>query len=186
MNLIAATQIRILRRTRGMLCCLITFPVILGVIAFSVGVPAQSRRGAQVQSGQVCFDPTASCRSVASFEPYDLPFRVTKSSVIWESEPFYAIILKSIRAAEGDCEQFISEDERRATQTLFPRRKVFTSRCAEPGRLYYTSTYDKSRFMAVYGGATKAQAARMLEMVKATGKFPGANIRRMRAGFNST
>jgi hypothetical protein len=40
--------------------------------------------------------------------------------------------------------------------------------------------------MAVYAGATLADANRMLAMVQATGKFPAANIRRMRAGFNGT
>jgi hypothetical protein len=40
--------------------------------------------------------------------------------------------------------------------------------------------------MAVYAGATQADANRMLATVKATGKFPGANIRRMRAMINGT
>ena len=38
--------------------------------------------------------------------------------------------------------------------------------------------------MAVYAGKAPAEANRMLAAVKATGKFPGANIRRMRTGFN--
>ena len=41
--------------------------------------------------------------------------------------------------------------------------------------------------MAVYAGTTLAQAKRFLNAVKATtGKFPGANIRPMRTGFNGT
>jgi hypothetical protein len=40
--------------------------------------------------------------------------------------------------------------------------------------------------MAVYAGRTRAQANAMLEKVKATGKYPGANLRQMRAGFNGT
>ncbi len=40
--------------------------------------------------------------------------------------------------------------------------------------------------MAVYAGATLADANRTLRAVKATGKFPGANIRRMRAIMNGT
>jgi hypothetical protein len=40
--------------------------------------------------------------------------------------------------------------------------------------------------MAVYAGITQAEANRMLAKVKATGKFPGANIRRMRAVMNGT
>jgi hypothetical protein len=40
--------------------------------------------------------------------------------------------------------------------------------------------------MAVYAGATPSEAKRILATIKATGKFPGANIRRMRTGFNGT
>jgi hypothetical protein len=40
--------------------------------------------------------------------------------------------------------------------------------------------------MAVYAGMTMADANAMLAKVKATGKFPGANIRRMRALINGT
>jgi hypothetical protein len=40
--------------------------------------------------------------------------------------------------------------------------------------------------MAVYAGRTQAEAAQMLSSVKATGKFAGASIRRMSAGFNGT
>jgi hypothetical protein len=40
--------------------------------------------------------------------------------------------------------------------------------------------------MAVYAGSTLAEAKRVLAAVKATGKFPGANLRRIRTGFNGT
>jgi hypothetical protein len=40
--------------------------------------------------------------------------------------------------------------------------------------------------MAVYAGMSLAEANRLLASVKATGKFPGANIRRMRAMINGT
>ncbi len=146
---------------------------------------AQSR-GSNQAGAQVCGDPTQPCRSIATFEPYDINFRIIKQSVIWESEPFYAIILKSMRVAEGECDKFISEDDRLAAQALFPKRKVFSSRCAEPASLYYINIGDTARFMAVYAGRTKAEADRVLGEVKATGKFPGANIRRLRAGFNGT
>jgi hypothetical protein len=97
-------------------------------------------------------------------------------------------MLKSMKVADefGECERFISEEDRLEAQSLFPRNKVFTSRCTEPGDLYYTDTDPKQRFMAVYAGRTRAEAERTLERVKATGKYPGANLRRMRAGFNGT
>lgn len=138
------------------------------------------------QAGKICFDPTVPCRTSVAFEPYDLPFRVPENAGIFETEDFYAIILQSVRHAEGDCEQFVSEAERLKAQSLFPKAKVFSSRCPNPAGLFYTNVAQNTEFMAVYAGATKAQAERMLATVKATGKYPGANIRRMRAGFNGT
>ncbi|HAF14727.1 MAG TPA: hypothetical protein DCK99_13735, partial [Blastocatellia bacterium] len=64
--------------------------------------------------------------------------------------------------------------------------KVFSSRCADPENLFYTNVSEKHRIMAVYAGTTPAEAKRVLDAVKATGKFPGANLRRMRTGFNGT
>lgn len=155
-------------------------------IGFSNSSPLSSTGGRTLQEGKICFDPSVPCRTSITFESYDLPFRVPKDAVITETEEFYAIILQSVRHAEGDCERFVSEDERRSAQELFPHLKVFTSRCTNPGGLFYTNVAENTEFMAVYGGATKAQAGRMLATVKATGKYPGANIRRMRAGFNGT
>jgi hypothetical protein len=133
---------------------------------------------------QVCPDPSVPCRTSVTFESYDLPFQVPKNAVIWETKDFYAIILSSV--ASGDCERFVSEGARLEAQALFPRAKVFASRPCNPGGLFYTNVAPDQQFMAVYAGATKAQAEQMLAKVKATGKFPGANLRRMRAGFNGT
>jgi endonuclease V-like protein UPF0215 family len=69
---------------------------------------------------------------------------------------------------------------------LFPDRKVFSSRCVDVENLFYTNVNPKSRMMAVYAGLTLAEAKRVLADVRATGKFPGANIRQMRTGFNGT
>jgi hypothetical protein len=134
----------------------------------------------------VCGNPKASCPSTATFEPHDLPFRVPQNAVIWETELFYAVILKSMKGSDDNCEIFIPESERTAAQNLFPDKKVFTSRCVEPGTLYYTNTRPNTRLMAVYAGSTLAEANRTLAAVKATGKFSDATIRRMRAGFNGT
>jgi len=87
---------------------------------------------------------------------------------------------------DGDCETFVSEAERLQTQTLFPDRKVFTSRCTDPGNLFYSPISDAHRIMAVYAGITAAEANRTLQTVKASGKFPDAYLRRMRTGFNGT
>jgi len=149
---------------------------------------AQRARRPPPKKGTVCGDPTLPCKTDnVMFEPYNLPFRIPARAVIWESESFYAVILQSVRAAEDDCEKFVPEDVRQAAQTLFPHNKVFTDRaCGEPGQTYYTGTQPGARFMAVYGGRTRAEANALLARVKATGKFAGANLRRMSIGFNGT
>src|SRR4029079_5150357 len=77
-----------------------------------------------LQQAKVCSDPGVPCRTSIKFEAYDLPFQVPKNAVIWETEKFYAIILKSV-ATEGDCDRFVSEDDRLKAQALFPNAKVF-------------------------------------------------------------
>lgn len=167
------------------ICCAVIG--LFAILTLGVTAESQTRRGKQSQRGTVCYDPNQPCRTTHNFEQYDLPFRIPANSVIWESEPFYAIILASVRFKDQDCEtRYISEARRLKAQELFPDRKVFTSRCGEPGTVFYSNTAPNTNFMAVYGGRTQAEAARMLSTVKATGQFPGANIRRMFIGFNGT
>ena len=47
----------------------------------------------------------------------------------------------------------------------------------------YTNVDPKSGFLAVHAGADRAAGEAMLARVKATGRFPGANVRRMQATF---
>ena len=157
----------------------------LSAVALSSGGAAAQRRS---RLGVVCGDPTVRCRTSVEFQPYQLPFVVPADGAIWETEQFYAVILKSVRdpSEGGDCNVFIPEPEREAAQGLFPRRKVFASRCFETGDLYYTGVAENTQFMAVYAGRTRAEAQATLAKVKATGQFPGANLRRLRTGFNGT
>ena len=161
-------------------------PVLVAGLLFALFVPvSEAQRG----KATVCGDPTVSCRTGdVVFQPHDLQFRLPPRAVIWETEMFYAVILKSMRVANEyeECERFIPEAERLEAQSLFPHNKVFANRCPEPGELYYTNTEPKARFIAVYAGRTRAEADRFLATVKASGKYAGANLRRMRAGFNGT
>ncbi|MGB7924394.1 MAG: hypothetical protein WCF57_14215 [Pyrinomonadaceae bacterium] len=142
---------------------------------------------AQTQKGAtVCGNPKVSCGGGMTFEPYDLPFNLPERAVIFDTEPFYAIMLKSVRANKDDCNSFVSEQERLRAQSLFPENKVFASRCYSAGSVYYAPVAENQHFMAVYAGKTRAEAGKMLAAVKATGKYPGANIRRLRAGINGT
>jgi hypothetical protein len=113
-------------------------------------------------------------------------FRVPQGAVIYDTELFYAIILKSVGSSDTDCDTFVPESERLETQALFPDHKVFSSRCPDGGMLFYSNISSNHRIMALYGGSTLVEAQRLLATVKATGKFPGAYIRRMRIGFNGT
>ena len=151
---------------------------------FAGAISAQKRRPAR--HGSICGDPTAPCKTIGTFQPNGLPFRIPENAVIYDTDLFYAIMLKSVSVPEDNCDTFVPESDRLAAQALFPDHKIFSSRCAEPGGLSYTNTSPKARFMAVYAGITLADANRMLAAVKATGKFPGANLRRMRAAFNGT
>ena len=162
----------------------------IGLIAVSAPVDAtagQSRGARQrPKRGSIWGNPMVVCKTSATFQLNDLPFRVPANSVIFDTELFYAIILKSVVTREDDCDVFISETERLPAQALFPDRKVFSSRCADPENLFYTNVNPSVRVMAVYAGATLPEANKVLQLVRATGKFPGANVRRMRTGFNGT
>jgi hypothetical protein len=161
--------------------------LIVGLLVFSEAAHAQRRRGRRAQPLKVCGNPNVACRTNNNYEPHDLPILVPnpETVVIWESEPFYAIILKSVNARR-DCNVHVPESERLEAQQFFPNHKVFATRCAEPGTLFYTNTNSNYNFMAVFAGTTRAEANRVLARVKATGRYPTANLRLMRAGFNGT
>ncbi len=169
---------------RGAFLGLISVVTVLGL--FAGAASAQSKRRPQVRHLSVCGSPKVPCKTAGTFHPYDLPFRWPQNTLIYDTELFYAVVLVSVSAPDDSCDVFVPEDQRLAAQTLFPDHKVFTSRCAEPGEVSYSNASSKAHFMAVYAGSTLADAKRMLAVVKATGKFPGANIRRMRATINGT
>ena len=159
-----------------------------------VGGAAAQRRGALAQrrgapprrTPAVCGDPQARCRTTVEFEPHQLPFELSPTAVIFETEKFYMVVLKSARRVTGDCATPIPEDERVEAQKLFPRHKVFASRCYDPGELYYEGIAPETQFMAVFAGRTRAEADAVLRKVRATGRFPGAYLRRTSTGFNGT
>ncbi|MEP7076947.1 MAG: hypothetical protein ABI878_14160 [Acidobacteriota bacterium] len=137
--------------------------------------------------GKICGDPNVRCVGTQDFKAWEMKFALPKNSVIYESEFFYAIILKSVKLKQGgDCVNAIAEDDRTATQALFPKNKVFALKCYEPGDISYTNVADDVSFLAVYAGKTQAEANSFLKTVKTAGKFPGATIRRMRAVINGT
>jgi hypothetical protein len=154
--------------------------------ALNLAVGQSHTRNQRAKRGTICGNPQAVCKTSGDFQPNELPFRLPKNSVIFDTELFYAVILKTVTDNDNNCDVFVPETERLEAQALFPDHKVFSSRCYEPGNLFYTTIDDKHRIMAVYGGTTPAESKRVLAAVKATGKFPGAYLRRMRTGYNGT
>lgn len=150
----------------------------LAAVALSIVLVAPAFAAA---TGKVQVDPTVTCPDT-SFKPHELCFEVPEDGVARAevlSETFYAIILKTAERCT------IAENERLQVQTLFPKRKVFSMRfsCDDDveENITYTNVNDKFGFLAVYGGATMKDAKARLAEVLATGKFAGANIRKMQA-----
>ncbi len=131
--------------------------------------------------GKIQPNPSIPC-SEQSFKPHELCFETPKDEIAraeFLSEPFYAVMLRTSEPCT------INETERLETQRLFPGAKVFSMRfqCDEniEGNISYTNVNDKFGFLAVYAGRTMKEAKAALEAVKGTGKFQGANIRKMQA-----
>ena len=129
----------------------------------------------------VCADPAKPC---AGFKPHDLSFALPRDSVPRaevRSAPFFAVILVS----GAPCR--LTERERAEAQALFPESKVFSARFECDGdvenNVTYTNVDPKAGFLAVHAGSDRAAADAMLARVKGTGRFPGANVRRMEAVF---
>jgi hypothetical protein len=132
-------------------------------------------------AAQVCPDPAKPCGG--GFKAHDLPFpRATDGVPRGEerSAPFYAVILMSAK----ECS--IDESRRLRIQSLFPGRKVFSHRFECDGdvenNVTYTNVDRKRAFVAVHGGATREEAAKVAADAKGKG-FAGANVRRMQVVF---
>ena len=148
-----------------------TLPIFFLCLLFSGGALAQARR--------IHPDPA---RPRPGFKPHQLSFETPQDGVArdeFRSAPFFAVILKTTEPCS------VKEKERAEIQALFPQHKVFaplTSCDDDPEDLiFYTNVNPKVGFIAVYAGETQEQAQQFLAAVKQTGKFPGANLRRMQA-----
>jgi hypothetical protein len=132
--------------------------------------------------GKVHPDPSAPQKACRDFKPHELCFERPRDGLAraeYLSEPFYAVILKTTERCN------VTEEERLQAQALFPRSKVFSMRfqCDDniEENISYTNVDSKFGFLAVHAGATVEEARKRLAEVNATGRFPGANIRKMQA-----
>lgn len=147
-------------------------------------------------NGKICPQPDKPCVTQAyQFQPHELSFQLPQN-LEWQSghysANFYAIILRSVKISQFSdlekdvqCIGFISETERLAVQTLFPQRKVFTSRNGCLPMVFYTQANDNYNFIAVYAGENKTEAAALLQTVKQAG-FVDANVRKMQVIVDSS
>jgi hypothetical protein len=129
--------------------------------------------------GKIQPDPAKSCGNSA-FKPHELCFETPQDEVARAellSETFYAIILKTAARCS------IPEADRADVQKAFPHLKVFSTRfqCDDDveENISYTNVNEAYGFVAVYAGRTMKEAKARLQEVKATARFPGANIRKM-------
>ncbi len=90
------------------------FSVLAICLVLLFDVSAQ-RKTAKAKFGKICGNPQIKCRTRSvTFQAHEIPFEIPRGNqVIVESEPFYAIILKSVKL-KGDinCENAVSERER--------------------------------------------------------------------------
>lgn len=153
------------------------------VFSFSAHADIQTK-------GEVCPDPVKSCPATAyEFQANELPYHLP-AQLTWQtahySAPFYAVILRSVKAVEmqnaesGDeiCKGFVEESERLTIQAKFPDHKVFTSRNGCAPMVTYSGVNSNYNFIAVYAGKTKAEASAIVERAKQAG-FKDASLRKM-------
>jgi len=152
-------------------------PIRVLTIAASALLLATARGDGAQRPGAVCPDPARPC---PGFRPHDLSFVLPRDAAARaddRSEPFFAVILRSGPRCS------IAEEQRRAAQLLFPRNKVFSQRFECDGdvenNITYTSVSASAAFLALHAGSTRAAADAALARVRATRRFPGANLRRM-------
>jgi hypothetical protein len=148
------------------------------VIALALSLVGIASADAQ---GKIEPNPVSPC-SDANFKRHELCFKTPSDGVAraeFLSETFYAVILKTAERCT------ITEEERLQAQTRFPQNKVFSMRfsCDDDieENISYTNVNERFGFLAVYAGLTLKEAKARLAEVKATGRFPGANIRKMQA-----
>ncbi len=151
----------------------------------------------EAQTGlAVCSNPRSPCQHKdKQFAPYELSFRLPariRQNYDYKSVAFYAVVLKTYKDFEagGDgCDggEFSTaiEAERVQAQKLFPNQKAFAAyQCPDMGAVLYKSGGKdlNDTFLAIYGGATQAEAD--LVLAKARARYPGATVKRMQAIYN--
>jgi len=135
-------------------------------------------------NGIICHQPTTKCTSAYAFAAHQLGFAI-KEKLEWgksyRSEEFYAVVLKSVKAAGDTRCAFVTEQERLEEQKMWPTRKVFASHLNCPEELVLYENADQNfNFLAVYAGKTLKEAQRLLNQIKVNPRYSQAYLKRMR------
>lgn len=157
---------------------------------------AKGNEAAQTEANFVCPAPNEPCQHAQKwFDDGELSFRLPEKIVLYknyESEPFYAVILKTFPAP---CSEFGAnpqiETARARLQQNFPARKVFTENgCGRLSAVEYDfagknnlkrgAASDLS-FIAVFAGTSEAEAQKFFESVRV--EHPQAELVKMTARF---
>jgi hypothetical protein len=137
----------------------------------------------------LCGDPTVDCKTSFKFPPSDLPLAIPDKPPVlnraYASKWFYVVVLKEIPASDPTGCQVVAESERSLAQKTFPKRKVFTTRHhCDDQREALTGVPLQSNVLAVYAGATEADAKTVLGEVRVTAKYPTAALVRTTLNFS--
>ena len=155
----------------------------VAMTAFAISAVAQTPL-------KVCPNPAAPCQSKhKTFEKYELSFvlpKRIKPNVDYSSQPFFAVILQTLKDADCDQGEYSSEVEklRLQAQKLFPERKAFAQQqCPDMGAVAYAinGQSDATIFIAVYAGQTRPEALQVLAKAKAT--YPTAKVVKLQVSF---
>lgn len=162
------------------------------VLAWLMGLAGQAHAQTALK---VCAHPDRPCTSAEkTFAPYELTFKLPDTlepNKEYKTAPFQAIILKTFLKFEAggeECDggEFSTtiEKQRAEAQKFFPDRKVFAAhQCPDMGAVLYQIKGQPYNvfFIAVYGGATLAEARQVLAQVK--GKFSRPTVKEMQAVY---
>ena len=143
----------------------------------------------------LCPQPGDRCdNSRKTFRPYEMPFRLPRTlaaNALYESAPFYAVILRVEKDTPCDGGEFSKAGEsfRKRAQRQFPGDRVFASYpCPDMGAVYYNrvgpspGAESLPSFVAVYARTTQNAAQSAFRRVRRL--YPNAMLWRLRVGFS--
>jgi hypothetical protein len=143
----------------------------------------------------VCPRPGERCDSPQKrFEAFELPLRLPrrlKANALYESTPFYAVVLRrdSDPACDGGEYSIALERFRMAAQTRFPGRKVFADhQCPNMTAVGYQFIGERLAqnnavsFVAVYAGKSRTEGRSLLETARK--HYPKVTLHQMRVNYS--